>query len=414
MNNFWLILSQSYTTKFKTKSFLVTTVLVALAILVATNMERIFSYFDEGGETEQIAVVDESGTLFEPFQAQFSAVEDEVKLVKTNESESVLKDEVEEGTYEGYLMLRETEGGLPAGVYKAGNITSSGSAAQIQQALQSLKTIHAAESLQLTDEQMKIWNAPVQFNTVALADTAKSEEERMQAQSLVYVLLFFIYLSVIMYANMIASDVAIEKSSRVMEILISSVSPVTHMFAKILGVGLLGLTQLGIWLLVAYLSLANQPESLAANWLGFSSLSSSMMIYAVIFFVLGYFLYATVAALLGSLVSRLEDVQQMMTPLTLLVMAGFFISMYGLVQPESTFITVTSYIPFFTPMTMFVRIGMLNIPLWEVLLGVGVLLVSIFLLGSIGARIYKGGVLMYGKSNSLKDMKKALDLSKNR
>lgn len=414
MNNFWLILSQSYTTKFKTKSFLVTTVLVALAILVATNMERIFSYFDEGGETEQIAVVDESGTLFEPFQAQFSAVEDEVKLVKTNESESVLKDEVEEGTYEGYLMLRETEGGLPAGVYKAGNITSSGSAEQIQQALQSLKTIHAAESLQLTDEQMKIWNAPVQFNTVALADTAKSEEERMQAQSLVYVLLFFIYLSVIMYANMIASDVAIEKSSRVMEILISSVSPVTHMFAKILGVGLLGLTQLGIWLLVAYLSLANQPESLAANWLGFSSLSSSMMIYAVIFFVLGYFLYATVAALLGSLVSRLEDVQQMMTPLTLLVMAGFFISMYGLVQPESTFITVTSYIPFFTPMTMFVRIGMLNIPLWEVLLGVGVLLVSIFLLGSIGARIYKGGVLMYGKSNSLKDMKKALDLSKNR
>ncbi|KKB40436.1 ABC transporter permease [Bacillus thermotolerans] len=414
MNNFWLILSQSYTTKFKTKSFLVTTVLVALAILVATNMERIFSYFDEGGETEQIAVVDESGTLFEPFQAQFSAVEDEVKLVKTNESESVLKDEVEEGTYEGYLMLRETEGGLPAGVYKAGNITSSGSAEQIQQALQSLKTIHAAESLQLTDEQMKIWNAPVQFNTVALADTAKSEEERMQAQSLVYVLLFFIYLSVIMYANMIASDVAIEKSSRVMEILISSVSPVTHMFAKILGVGLLGLTQLGIWLLVAYLSLANQPESLAANWLGFSSLSSSMMIYAVIFFVLGYFLYATVAALLGSLVSRLEDVQQMMTPLTLLVMAGFFISMYGLVQPESTFITVTSYIPFFTPMTMFVRIGMLNIPLWEILLGVGVLLVSIFLLGSIGARIYKGGVLMYGKSNSLKDMKKALDLSKNR
>ncbi|KKB36809.1 putative ABC transporter, permease protein (putative) [Bacillus thermotolerans] len=385
-----------------------------MAILVATNMERIFSYFDEGGETEQIAVVDESGTLFEPFQAQFSAVEDEVKLVKTNESESVLKDEVEEGTYEGYLMLRETEGGLPAGVYKAGNITSSGSAEQIQQALQSLKTIHAAESLQLTDEQMKIWNAPVQFNTVALADTAKSEEERMQAQSLVYVLLFFIYLSVIMYANMIASDVAIEKSSRVMEILISSVSPVTHMFAKILGVGLLGLTQLGIWLLVAYLSLANQPESLAANWLGFSSLSSSMMIYAVIFFVLGYFLYATVAALLGSLVSRLEDVQQMMTPLTLLVMAGFFISMYGLVQPESTFITVTSYIPFFTPMTMFVRIGMLNIPLWEILLGVGVLLVSIFLLGSIGARIYKGGVLMYGKSNSLKDMKKALDLSKNR
>ena len=138
-----------------------------------------------------------------------------------------------------------------------------------------------------------------------------------------------------------------------------------------------------------------------------------MIVYAVLLFILGYFLYATIAALLGSLVSRLEDVQQMMTPLTLLVMIGFFISMYGLGNPESPFITATSYVPFFTPMILFVRISLLSIPAWEIALGFGVLVAAILLFGIIGARIYKGGVLMYGKSNSLKDMRKALELSKD-
>ena len=97
------------------------------------------------------------------------------------------------------------------------------------------------------------------------------------------------------------------------------------------------------------------------EFLGFQNIPASTIIYAVIFFILGYFLYATLAAFLGSLVSRIEDVQQMITPMTMLVVAGFMIAMFGLNQPDTTFITITSYIPFFTPMLMFMRVGMLNL-----------------------------------------------------
>jgi ABC-2 type transport system permease protein len=102
----------------------------------------------------------------------------------------------------------------------------------------------------------------------------------------------------------------------------------------------------------------------------------------------------------------------MITPMTLLVVAGFMIAMFGLGKPDSPFIVITSYIPFFTPMIMFLRVGMLNIPVWEAVLGISILMATIVFLAVFGARVYRGGVLMYGKSNSFKDIKKALQLTK--
>ena len=114
------------------------------------------------------------------------------------------------------------------------------------------------------------------------------------------------------------------------------------------------------------------------EFLGFQNIPLSTIIYAVVFFILGYFLYATLAALLGSLVSRIEDVQQMITPMTFFVIAGFMIAMFGLNHPDTTFMTITSYIPFFTPMLMFMRVGMLTLPVWEPILGIVILVVSIY------------------------------------
>ncbi|OZI10385.1 hypothetical protein CEW92_17110 [Bacillaceae bacterium SAS-127] len=414
MNSFWLMLSQSYINKFKTKAFLLTTIIVAIVIMAGANFEKIVGVFDEEDEKTKLAAVDESGTLLQPLKQQLSAQNSEIQLIEApKQTEAQLTKAVENEKYEGYILLKRNEQGLPTATYKALSVANSTLVNEISQALQMIKGQEMASQLKLSPEEMALWNAPVDVEKVALAKEAKSEEEMMQAQALVYILLFFIYLSVIMYANMIASEVAIEKSSRVMEILISSVSPVKQMFAKIIGVGLLGLTQMAVWFGVAYYAFSSQSDDSVVSLLGLTTVSAPLLIYAIVFFILGYFLYATIAALLGSLVSRLEDVQQMMMPLTFAVMIGFFLSMYGLGDPESSFITITSFIPFFTPMIMFVRVGMLNIPMWEVATGIGVLLVSIILLAVIGARIYRGGVLIYGKSSSLKDIKKAIQLSKH-
>jgi ABC-2 type transport system permease protein len=415
MNKFWIILFHTYLSKIKTKSFLITTLLTLLITVALTNMSNIIEVFDKGGDKENVAVLDETGQLYQPLKEQISALNKNLQLTEFDGTDKEAEKAVEEGEYTGFVQLRYNAEQLPEATYKAMSVAESAIFTDLQAGLQQMKTMLAASKINLTPEQLGQLYEPVSFEKIALEENAKTEEELNQARGLVYVLLFIIYFAVIMYANMIAMEVATEKSSRVMEILISSVSPIKQMFAKILGIGLLSLTQLAVLLSVGYFSIKRNLSSLEGGFFdsfGFGNISLSTIAYAVIFFILGYFLYATLAAFLGSLVSRIEDVQQMITPMTLLVVAGFMIAMFGLGKPDSPFIVITSYIPFFTPMIMFLRVGMLNIPVWETALGITILVGTIAFLAIFGARVYRGGVLMYGKSNSFKDIKKALQLTK--
>lgn len=416
MNNFWIILMHTYLTKLKTRSFIVTTILMVVLVLALTNLPKIIDSFNSDDEIERIAVIDETGQLAAPLQEQLKSAGVSFELEVYGEEEATAVKAVEVGEYKGLLLLSLDASSLPVATFKTMSISDTSTAMTIQGALQQIKTQMAASQINLTQEQLAKLYEPVLMERIALEENAKTEEELSQARGLVYVLLFVIYFAVILYASMIATEVATEKSSRVMEILISSVSPIKQMFAKILGIGLLSLTQMLIFLAAGYFSIKQNLESMEGDFFsvfGFGDIAISTIIYALIFFLLGYFLYATLAAFLGSLVSRIEDVQQMITPMTLLVVAGFMIAMVGLGQPDMTFITITSYIPFFTPMLMFMRVGMLTLPAWEPILGIVILLVSIILLAIFGARVYRGGVLMYGKSNSFKDIKKALQLTKN-
>ncbi|MFD0829183.1 ABC transporter permease [Neobacillus sp. M.A.Huq-85] len=417
MNSFWIILFHTYVNKLKTKSFLFTTLLTVVIVLALTNIHNIINAFDKNDGKEKVAVLDETGQLYVPLKKQLSTINKEITLTLYKGRLEKAEKAVEKGDYIAIIQLRYNEEKLPEASYKAMSIADSALFTDLQTSLQQVKTMLAASKIQLTPAQLQKLYEPVSFKKDALEKNAKTEEELNQARGLVYVLLFIIYFSVIMYANMIAMEVAVEKSSRVMEILISSVSPIKQMFAKIIGIGLLSLTQLAIFLSVGYVSLKQNMESLKEGFFGvygFGDIPVETISYAVIFFILGYFLYATLAAFLGSLVSRIEDVQQMITPMTLLVVAGFMIAMFGLGKPDSSFITVTSYIPFFTPMIMFLRVGMLNIPFLESFIGICILVATIIALAIFGARVYKGGVLMYGKSNSYKDIKKALQLTKNK
>lgn len=405
----------TYLSKLKTKSFIITTIITVLFVVALSNMSNIIQFFDKEEASEKIAVIDETKGLFEPLSEQLQAMSASIVLEAVNQGEEEAEKAVENGEYKGLLILTADEENLPRATYKTMTVSDTVTSSTIQTSLQQLKTQIAANQINLTGEQLAKLYEPITFEKIALEENAKTEEELSQARGLVYVLLFVIYFAVIMYANMIAMEVATEKSSRVMEILISSVSPIKQMFAKILGIGLLSLTQLLVILGAGYYSIKQNLESMEGGFFsvfGFGDVPLATIIYAVIFFLLGYFLYATLAALLGSLVSRIEDVQQMITPMTLLVVAGFMIAMFGLGNPDASFVTITSYIPFFTPMLMFMRVGMLTLPAWEPILGIAVLLVSIILLAIFGARVYKGGVLMYGKSNSFKDIRKALQLTK--
>ena len=411
MSKFWIVAMHTYINKVKSKSFIISTAIILLFIAAFANLDRIIGLFGDDGES--IGVVDNSVDYVSSLQEQLAASGSELQL-KAYESEATAKKAAEEGSLSGYLILSE-EDGIPVGTYKAESIANSAESTELQNALQQVQTMIMTKRANITDEQLAAIYTPVNFEVVALNEDAKSEDELNQARGLVYIMIFVIYFSVIVYAGMIANEVAIEKSSRVMEILISSVSPIKQMFAKITGIALLTLTQLVIFVAASYLVFKNNSEiGQVLTYFGFDNVEAKTVIYAVVFTLLGYLLYATMAAFLGSLVSKIEDLQQMLLPMTMLVIFGFLIAMSGLSTPEADFITITSFIPFFTPMIMFLRIGMLDIAPAEIAIGILLMLVTIGLLAYFGAKVYKGGVLMYSNSSSLKDIKKAIDLSKNK
>lgn len=417
MNKFWIMVAHTYLSKIKTKSFIITTFITVLLLLGLSNISTIIEAFNKDDEVKTFAVLDESNEYYEKFETNITASGIPIHIEKSTLSEAELDEQVQEEKVAGMIILSSDQHQQLTATVKTLLMTDSQVYTQIEQILQQTKQDIGREQLGLNSNELNQLFTPVELHKVALEDNAKTEEELNQARGLVYVLLFVIYFSVIMYASMIATEVATEKSSRVMEILISSVSPVKQMFAKLIGIGLLSITQMLVILGVGYASISAKIDELNAmtgGALGFSAIPTSTFVYAGIYFILGYFLFATLAAFLGSLVSRIEDVQQLISPMIFLIVAAFMIAMFGLSNPAAPFITISSYIPFFTPMIMFLRVGMLNIPAWEIGLSITVLLVSIILLAIFGARVYKGGVLIYGKSSSFKDLKRALMLSKDK
>ncbi|KDE50077.1 ABC transporter permease [Geobacillus sp. CAMR5420] len=408
MNKFFLVAVHTYQTKLKAKAFLVTTAITCLLIIGVANIQPIIEFFT-GDEKPHVAVIDRTGSLYGPLEKQ--ANHNQIALTKITDMENEAKEAVKEGKWDGLLVLSRDAEGLPEAVYYANTIVDNQTPEELERALSQLKTALSAAKLGLTDEQMAELYKPVPFQKVALEKNAKTEEELNQARALVYVLLFAMYMFVLMYGGMIATEVATEKSSRVMEILVSSVPPVQQLFGKIIGVALVSLTQFFVFFAVAFAALKTSGQEVW-RFLGFDRLPASIFVYALVFFLLGYLLYAVLFAVLGSLVSRVEDVQPAITPVMMLVVAAFMIAMFGLNAPESAFVTGASFVPFFAPMLMFLRIGLVSVPGWEVALCLVLLVATIVLLIYFGAKVYRGGVLMYGRMNIFKDIKQAIQLTK--
>lgn len=415
MRKFGVVLGHTYWTRLKSKAFIISTVVMILFITLFANIDVIIKLFVGEDETKTVAVIDEADVFYAQLETMLKESKEEISLKKYEDDVETGKEQVMNEAVDGLLVITTDQAGLPEATYYENDATESMVQVTLQQLLQQIKVLLATEQAGIDAATLQEIQAPLAFEKIALDETAKTEDEIFAAQGIVYVMLFVLYMAVIIYGQMIATDVATEKSSRVMEILISSAPPVTHMFAKIIGIALLGLTQILVLFFYTVQLLRLKTDDFTKTFIadfGFTSVNATIYLYALVFFILGYLLYATIAAMLGSLVSRVEDVQQLIMPMIFLIMIAFFIAMFGLGAPDAKFITITSYIPFFTPMIMFLRIGMLEIPTWEIALSIAILIATIILFSLIGARIYRGGVLMYGPSRSLKDIRNAFLLTK--
>jgi ABC-2 type transport system permease protein len=386
----------------KSKAFIISTIITMFLIFVMTNLGSFFSK-EQQEDVKKIGIVTSSSRIE-------TYVKDEIKEEKKKISitsfstEKEAKKEIKNNHIQAYLVLKQDKKSFITGTYKANEMSEQSLLFELEHILQVVKQKEAIYQLNMDSEKINQINEPFTLKKETLLKTSHSDKEIKQSLVIVMGTLFLIYATVVFYGNMIATEVASEKSSRVMEVLVSSVPAAQQMFGKIFGLALLGITQYGFFFLSGSYSAVRNLDKL-------KEVPTSTFVYAVVFFALGYFLYAMILATFGSLVSRIEDVYQIISPINIVLIIGFALSIAAFVSPTSKAIMILSYIPFFAPMLMFLRVSLVAIPFWQIALCIGILLLSIVFFAYLGAKVYRGGVLIYGKA-SFANIVKALRLFK--
>jgi ABC-2 type transport system permease protein len=229
--------------------------------------------------------------------------------------------------------------------------------------------------------------------------TKKGEEEDTAGTFMIsYFLALIIYMAILIYGQVIMRGVIEEKSSRVVEVVLSSLKPFQLMMGKILGIGAVGLTQFSIWTLFGIgASLYSKSFIPAGADFAMPSIPAHVFIYFVVFFILGYFLFGTLYAAIGSMVNSEKEAQQLVMPVTMFLIVPIMLMIFIIRAPDSSLSIFLSMIPFFTPILMFLRITVLLPPFAQIAASIVILTITILLMVWLVAKIYRVGILMYGK-----------------
>lgn len=235
--------------------------------------------------------------------------------------------------------------------------------------------------------------------------------------AMVFVIAFLIYITILLYGQVVLGAIVEEKETRIAEILFSSVRSSTLMLGKLVGVSLVALTQLGIWTVAFALLSVVGVGWLAAQGVDISSvglphLPALFFVYFFLFFILGYFIFAAIYVFIGSMVTTTQEGGQMAMPVVFLLVASLYMAFPVIRSPNSSFAFWVSMFPFFSPITMLVRIVSQTPPVWQILLSLLIGAGTVVLLLWLAARIYRIGMLMYGKKASIPEVMRWLRQSR--
>lgn len=225
-------------------------------------------------------------------------------------------------------------------------------------------------------------------------------KDQMQNFFYTYIMIFALYMVILLYGQLVATSVATEKSSRAMELLITSAKPTSMMFGKVIAACIAGLIQLtcifGSAFLLFNLNKGDWQDNQIIN--SIFNMPLNLLIYMLLFFILGFFIYAFLFGAVGSTVSKVEDINTAVMPITMLFIVAFMVVIFSMASGnvDNILMKVCSYIPFTSPMAMFTRIAMSSVPVYEIIISILILLASVFGVGILSAKIYRVGVLLYG------------------
>ena len=448
MRNIKTIIGREYLTRVKKKSFLLTTFIVpilfaALCILPSVIM---FMAKDTG---KKVAVVDQSGIVM-PYLVDTDAVDYQDYSAEPADS---MKANFEELGLDVLVIVSPLD--TAAKTVSVSSYSPKPLSMELKEGVQS-KVNDAVEDYRLalydiTDlkQIMEDVKANISMSTYTMDESGEEKITSSEVYMIISMILsIIIYMFIAMFSGMVMQSVIEEKASRVVEVLVSSVKATELMFGKIIGVACVALTQFFLWIVltlvlvggfsafVGFDSLMGDPaqteqmmemtaqmggvdmaemtaamqeeEGLGAVLSTLKDINWVQMIFAfIIYFALGYLLYASLFAAIGSAVENEADTTQLQMPITLPLMLAFFIALYAFNAPDSQIVWWGSMIPFTSPIVMLARIPF-GVPMWELALSIVLLVLTFGACGWLSAKIYKIGILMFGKKTTFKDLWKWL------
>ena len=414
MNKLLLIIQREYTTLVARKSFIVITLLIPFLFVAIGAVPVLISEWNNSGSAEAVTVIDETGRL--------------AGVIPDTESFRFIPLKVEAGSTDVKGFFDQAGDSMSALVVIPANVLDSAkvniySKSTVNMALVS----HVTESLNDTltavkiasmgvpnlDKMVKEAQVDIDVNSVKLSDDGtESEASTTAAMVLGMVLAFITYMFVLTYGAMIMNSVIEEKTNRIVEVIVSSCKPFQLMMGKIIGVALVGLTQFLIWAILISvavgglgISLANDPMSdLAVVFNAIQSVNLvSIFTCFVVYFLGGYLLYASLFAGFGSAVDQASDASQFTSPIIIVMVVALYAGIGCMENPNGSMAMWCSMIPFTSPIVMMVRLPY-DVPFWQIAVSVALLYGTAFGLVWVSSRIYRIGILRYGKKFTFKEI----------
>ncbi len=396
MKNILKILKFEYLTCIRNKAFIIITVFMVCASMLFSLIPGIMQSMSEDDassdeSSRQVIAITKSGYDDELIRKEFSPYYPAADITITDEQRKVIEEKVDSGEYLFAVDITAPN----SFTYITKNQTLYNADDQIvMKLMQDMYSVTELNKLGISGEQAdKILHAGFFSEVVTTgADITKNYMP-------VYLLMCILFVSITFYGQLVTQSVVSEKNTRAMELLITCAKPSELMFGKVIGAGLAGLTQLAVIFLSLACSINLAPwGEIPPEIKEFISFPTETLLLALVFFLLGFFIYAFLLGALASFASKSEDLNGLTTPV-LFVMMGVYFAVVFLCTGDmidSTAMTVLSYIPLSAPMAMFVRATLIDIPVWEIAVSVVLQMITIYLCGLLAAAIYKIGVLMYG------------------
>jgi ABC-2 type transport system permease protein len=402
MHNVWLIAKREYTERIRTKGFLIATILIPLLMGALVFGSR---FFASRAKTEShIAIVTTDATFAADLKQKLESGKDSHMKVDVDQPSSATRTRLDnelldkDGTLAGYLWVTPASSAaeLPHFAYKArsaGDIATQGT---LEDSIQTVITREHLLADGIPGKEIDTLASPVHLDTSASGDTGA-------AFFSAYLLFFLMYMVIMLYGMNTARSIIEEKTSRIFEVLLATIKPEELLAGKIIGVGAVGLTQTGAWMLAAFL-VANSGLSAALGGSSGAPVSLHQVLFFVMYFLFGFLIYSSMAAALGAMTNSEQELQQLNLFLVMPLALCMVMILPIIRAPDSTLAKVVSLIPFCSPLLMNFRISLTQVPPWQIWLSVALMSLTIAAILWVSSRIYRVGILMYGKKPSLPEI----------